>query len=55
MENRTVSKPGKLPPELLSVPYVKLSLHTAPNYIAVFIIPIFQCANKFDLLLAIFF
>ena len=40
-----VSKPRELPPELLSEPCVKVSLHTAPNYRATLVIPILQCTN----------
>ena len=50
----TVSKPEELPLKLLSEPCVKLSLHTAPNYLAIGIIPNFQCANSFVSLCAIF-
>ena len=47
-----VSKPEELPLGLLSELYVKLSLHTAPNYTAVLS---FQCANNLGSLLIISF
>ena len=51
--NPLVSKPEELPLKLLSEPCVKLSLHTAPNYLAIGKIPYFQCANNFMSLCAI--
>lgn len=48
-----VSKPEELPLKLLSELYMKVSLHTAPSYLAVGVAPNFQCENISVFVLAI--